>query len=457
VAEQIIRVALYIRVSTDRQAKEGDSLEAQEEALRKYAKEKGYIIVDTYIDGGESGQKLNRTNLTRLLEDVKQNKIDLILFTKLDRWFRSVSDFYKVQSILDKHKVKWKTIWEDYDTTTASGEFWLNMSLALARMEAKRTSERIKNVFDYKYRVQKTVCSGAVPYGYKISEDKKIIIDEEKAQHIRDLYNYYIETNNLLATVRWFQNTIAKKSFSSIKLYLKNKKYIGIYERKKTGEIFYDYIPRILDDETFYKVQEMLEKNIKNYTSKNTEKHCYIFSSLLVCGECGGRFTGNHPHREDRNYYRCKKAIESIYCKNKVTIPETRIEKYLIDNILESIKTKKIEIENISKIEKEKQSILPSLKNKLNKLTELYINDMIDLDYYKKEYNILKSQIDELENKSLLENSPGIDYNKIENFFQNDFETMYYALTSLEKRKLWMSIIDNIEIRGKYDFLINLK
>lgn len=72
---KLLRVALYIRVSTDRQAKEGDSLEAQENALVDYVKKNNHIIVDKYIDGGESGQKLNRTNLTRLLEDVKQGKI----------------------------------------------------------------------------------------------------------------------------------------------------------------------------------------------------------------------------------------------------------------------------------------------------------------------------------------------------------------------------------------------
>ena len=163
--KEIKRVALYIRVSTDRQAKEGDSLEAQENALLEYCNKHNYIIVDKYIDGGESGQKIKRTNLQRMLDDVKQDKIDLILMTKLDRWFRNIGDFYKVIEIIKKHKTDWKTIWEDYDTTTASGEFWLNMSLSMGQLEAKRTSERINSVFDYKYNVQKTVCTGQPPYG----------------------------------------------------------------------------------------------------------------------------------------------------------------------------------------------------------------------------------------------------------------------------------------------------
>ena len=81
--EILKRVALYIRVSTDRQAKEGDSLEAQENALNEYCKQQNYVIIDKYIDGGESGQKIKRTNLQRMLEDVKLGKIDLILMTNL--------------------------------------------------------------------------------------------------------------------------------------------------------------------------------------------------------------------------------------------------------------------------------------------------------------------------------------------------------------------------------------
>ena len=175
--EEINRVALYIRVSTDRQAKEGDSLEAQENALNEYCKQHNYVIVDKYIDGGESGQKIKRTNLQRMLDDVKLGKIDLILMTKLDRWFRSIADFYKVLELINKYNVGWKTIWEDYDTKSAIGKFWLNMSLCMGQLEAQRTSERINDVFEYKYNVQKTVCTGQAPYGYKI-ENKKFVVDE---------------------------------------------------------------------------------------------------------------------------------------------------------------------------------------------------------------------------------------------------------------------------------------
>ena len=208
-------------------------------------------VIDTYIDGGESGQKIKRTNLQRLLRDVEANKIDLVIMTKLDRWFRNVADFYKVIEVLKRNKVNWKTIWEDYDTTTASGEFWLNMSLALGQMEAKRTGERISEIFEHKFKYQKTVCSGNRKYGYNISEEKKYVINEEEAQNIKDLYNHFINTENLLETVKWFKINKKDIGYASIKNYLKDISYTGKYLRKKTGELIDDFIPQIIDKETF--------------------------------------------------------------------------------------------------------------------------------------------------------------------------------------------------------------
>ena len=106
VSKRILRVAIYGRVSTEEQALRGFSIEAQVDALKEYAKKNNMKIVDIYLDEGISGAKppLKRPALNRLLEDVKAGKIDMILFTKLDRWFRSVKEYFKVQEILEDNK-----------------------------------------------------------------------------------------------------------------------------------------------------------------------------------------------------------------------------------------------------------------------------------------------------------------------------------------------------------------
>ena len=132
--DRIVRVALYIRVSTEEQAVHGFSLAAQEEALISFAEENGYKIVGIYKDEGISGRKpvLKRPAMLQLLSDVEAGKVDLIAFTKIDRWFRSVGDFHTVQKILDKHGVMWKTILEDYGTNSADARFKTNIMLSVA-------------------------------------------------------------------------------------------------------------------------------------------------------------------------------------------------------------------------------------------------------------------------------------------------------------------------------------
>lgn len=456
--KEIIRVALYIRVSTDRQAKEGDSLEAQEEALVEYVKKNEYIIVDTYIDGGESGQKIKRTNLQRMLQDVENGKIDLVLMTKLDRWFRNVADFYKVIEILKRNNVNWKTIWEDYDTTTASGEFWLNMSLALGQMEAKRTSERINDVFYYKYNIQKSVCTGQVPYGYKISENKKLIIDEEKAQNIIRLFEHYAKSNNLNETANWFRTNIENKSTYTIKKYLRNTVYIGRFKhynnRTKEYEIIDDYAPRIVSDNLWNKVDRFIQINVKKQVPDAKRKRHndkpYIFSGLLVCKECGHTLSGK-TNTNSNHYYNCRYAYFKK-CDNNKCINEYKLEQILLKRIVPLLKEKKSEIIDISSKEKKIVDNTNQLKTKLKKLTNLYLEEIVDIDYYREQYNLINAEIKKIQEEK--HQKQNIDYKYIDEFLNSNLLEIYEQLDNLEKRRLWASIIDHIEIKDLNDINI---
>ena len=168
-----LRVALYVRVSGQEQAIKGLSLEAQQESLEEYARERGWVIVGVYIDAAKTARKSlgKRTNFLRMLESVKQDNVDLILFTRLDRWFRSVADYYKVMEILDAHNCGWLTTQEQYDTTTAGGRLYINLCLSIAQNEADLCGERIGVVLDSKVK-HGTVVSGKIPFGYRINEER---------------------------------------------------------------------------------------------------------------------------------------------------------------------------------------------------------------------------------------------------------------------------------------------
>ena len=145
----ILRAGLYHRVSTDEQEKFGYSIQTQVDALEEYCKNNNIKIVDHYTDGGVSGGKAasRRPEMSRLLEDVQAGKIDIILFTRLDRWFRNVKEYFKVQEILDKHGVEWKAIWEDYDTTTSNGRMAITIFLAIAQNEREKRCGTCKGGF----------------------------------------------------------------------------------------------------------------------------------------------------------------------------------------------------------------------------------------------------------------------------------------------------------------------
>ena len=148
--KKVEEVALYIRVSTEEQALNGDSLRTQREELTKYAISNGFHIYGIYEDDGFSATNLNRPALNRLLKDVEQNKIDRIFITKLDRLSRGVRNYYKILDTLDEHQVFWQTIFEKYDSSTASGRLHINIMLSVAENESAQTSERIKSVFKTK-------------------------------------------------------------------------------------------------------------------------------------------------------------------------------------------------------------------------------------------------------------------------------------------------------------------
>ena len=148
------RIACYIRVSSQEQKLHGLSLDSQRDVLRRYAEKHGLKIVEWYEDEGVSGRKLirRRPALQRMLNDAKAGKFDRIIFIKLDRYFRSVAEYYECQKILEANKVTWTATEEKYDLTTANGRYWVTQKLAMAEYEADQTGERINLVNEYKIR-----------------------------------------------------------------------------------------------------------------------------------------------------------------------------------------------------------------------------------------------------------------------------------------------------------------
>lgn len=436
----MIRVALYIRVSTEEQALHGDSIEAQKQALRDYAEKNQYKIIDYYIDDGFTATSLNRPNLQRLLNDIKEGKIDLVIFTKIDRWSRGVRNYYKIQDVLDTHKVHWKTIFENYDTSTAAGQLHINIMLSVAENEAAVTSERIKAVFNNKVK-NKEVITGKVPKGYKI-ENKKLVIDKETVHIVENIFSHFETHQSKRATMNFLREELGVNlSYKTISNMLSNSLYKGEYR----GVI--NYCPAIIDKKRFDKIQLLLKRNI----SSNTANRVYLFSSLLVCSHCDHNMGGFNTKHNDKFFfnYRCNFNYYRKLCSNNHCISEKKLERKVIEQFKLQLYDYIVDNE-LKKKNKPKKSNKIEIENKIKKLNDLYINDFITLEEYKEKHAFYKSKI--IEDNYLKDTSNIEMYKKMLNI---DFEEKYLKLEREDKRAFWRSFIK--EIRIDHDGNIKLK
>lgn len=429
-----MRVALYIRVSSEEQALHGLSIEAQTEALRRWAKDNRADVVGEYVDAGISARKKasSRPALQKLLADVEHDLIDLIVFTKLDRWFRSVSEYYKAQEVLEAHGVDWRTIQEDYDTASASGRLKINIMLAVAQDEADRTSERIKMIFASKTAKREPI-SGKVPLGYKI-ENKKLVPDPETAPVAQDIFRQYIALRSISA-LRWYilDKYGLEYTHTSVRNLLKNERYIG------TAHGDPEYCEPIIDYNTFMHAAEIRTERAERFPRARTGR-VYLFAGLCYCAECGNRMPA-HLVKNNNIYYRCSRADKLKKCTHKRHTSQKHIESFLRENIISSIER----FNASAPKQKKPRPDAERVKAKLAKLTDLYLNDLIDKDIYAAQYAALSAQTAEPEEP---EPRP-IDTSEL-----HDALKLYDELTPAARKELWSRTVSKIIISNTNEITI---
>ena len=436
----LIRAAIYIRVSTDAQAKKGDSMDEQLETCTNYIdNNESMVLQGVYIDDGISGQKLNRGDFSRLIQNVRAGEVDFIIFTKLDRWFRNLRHYLNTQDILEKNGVNWLAVSQPYyDTSTPQGRAFIAQSMTFAELEAQNDSERILSVFDYKYR-HGEVLSGKTPLGYRIVD--KHLQPDESAPVALDIFEFYSRTGALNATILYLENRygIVMSQANLKKAILTNTKYIGVFRDNL------EYCPAIVPRDLFDDVQRKLEYNVKS-----SQRYPYIFSGLVVCARCGHACSG-FTHRAGRNKagkiykypaYRCRGAFPSRRCVNRKLIFESTLEKYVLNNI------KPLLSEYIADYEVKAAPVVDNAKRravllkKIDKLKELFLNDLITLDEFKNDKAAYMAQIDELSDAS----EPVKDLSALRDFLKMNISGIYDSMSNEEKRYLWRSVIKEIRI-----------
>nr|WP_288892873.1 recombinase family protein [uncultured Blautia sp.] len=438
--DKLTRTALYIRVSGEEQKIKGLSLEAQQERLEAYAKERGWIITGVYIDAAKTARKNmhKRTEFQKMMDSVKRNEVDILLFCRLDRWFRSVADYYKVMETLEAHNCAWKTTDEEYDTTTANGRLYINVKLSIAQNEADIDGERIDVVFDSKIQ-HGTVISGSCPFWLRVNSEKRLELIPENVSIIQDAFNYFEMSTSQRATIKYIRETYAVNwCDATFRRMLSDKLVIGIYDRN--GRYNPNFCPAIISQEQFNRVQGLLSKNSRS----NPSGRVYIFTGVLACDECSHNLVGFYCR--GIYYYRCNQHYSRGRCPHNTTIREEKIESWLFEHLSDEIEKYEISWDIQAAEKKRRASSVDRavLRKKLTKLKELYMEDLIDLDSYRKDYENYTTALAKLEEPE--DEALHVDLSGVRQIVSTNFQNTYNTLTREEKRTLWKSALKEIKV-----------
>ena len=454
----ILRVACYERVSTTEQAMKGFSIPAQIDKLTEYCNDHGMKIVGHYTDEGKSGTlpPLKRPALQRLLEDVQAGKIDMILFTKLDRWFRSVKEYFKVQSVLDKHNVAWKAIHEDYDTTTANGRMAITIFIAIAQNERDKTSERIKAIYAHKRKNKDASFFGGPHnvFGYLMEKDAdgitRLVKNPAEKEMCEEFWKLLIEHDNVLMITRHMFNVYGVKKTTAAWRHIATRSiYCGMYEGID------DYCEAYVSKENWEIVQTRFDA--KKQDAK--PNRIYLFSGMMRCPMCGVMLTATYSNntykgvKHPYSVYRCPNKV--TFCNYKRTLSEATLEKMLCERLPEMIEKEiaAMELEILSRKEKPKSNPA-ALRERMRTLNASYMAGNKTDDEYVQESIEIKHLIEQAEQESpLLERN----LSPLKEMLNSELWTTYSTLGLEEKRIFWRNTLKEIKIDDNkiYDVVLN--
>lgn len=314
------KICFYIRVSTEEQAKnlEG-SIKNQKERLLEAVKFKNLSgnfgeVVSIYIDRAKSGKDTNRPELQKMLFEISQGKIDLVMVSEISRISRNMKDFSEIWELMKKHNCGFYSLRENFDTTTAAGEMVLYTIANIAQFERRQVSERVSA--NIKARAKRGLYNGgSVPLGFKLGEKKGYLeLDKEMADLVRLCFSTYLEKESLSQTAkylndqghtirRWKQGggkfkRLGHFSVDNLHKILVNKAYIGI-KVFKDGELKSEtdavWEP-IVDEDNFNRVQVKLKKNLIKKKPHSKKRYPYLLSGITFCKACGDAMCGKSAH-----------------------------------------------------------------------------------------------------------------------------------------------------------------
>ena len=314
------RCALYVRVSTERQAG-GNSLGTQKAQLLQYAKARGYEVADLYTDVGLSGKNTKRPELQRMLSEAREGRFEIVVVAKVDRISRSMRDLLEMIAVLREHGVEFASVGQQFDTSEPMGRLTLHILGSFAQFERELLVERTRGGHLHRLRKSDWSC-GPVPFGYRKVDGKLVEVPQE-AKVVQRIFSLFLNLKSRrgLALALNEEGVLTRRgkcwTSNTVTAILINPVYTGanVYGRRANGDFAlkercaWVVIPGVrkplVDQETFEAVQELLARGSRKRKKAQAEE--YLLSGLLRCGVCGSAMCGSAKRKGGKlyRYYKC--------------------------------------------------------------------------------------------------------------------------------------------------------
>ena len=469
---------LYMRVSTEDQAREGFSLPEQKERLEAYCKFKGFVIKDYYTDAGISAKTGNyRPEFERLKEDIKSKKINTIIALKQDRITRSIFDWEELMRFLEENDAYLDCVNDDINTTNANGKMVSRILMSVSQQEIERTSERTK------VGLAGAIKQGHIPHqaplGYK-HENKKLVIDHLTKDVVIRIFELYHKgmSYQKISTLFNKEQVLGKTNWrdSSIVAILENEIYKGDFvhgKRTKHPTYYENVVEPIVSKEMWEECQVQKKKNSKSYQRTLT----YLFLQKLRCPKCNRILGGKATQKKNGNIY------YYYYCHDcKINFKESLVEEYFNDFVNELVEYDSVVNQFFLPMIKQKfdepqeelKKDINKQKDKLERIKRAYINGVFSLEEYNDERKLVEFALEKLQNEldeatscETLNFTPqdillkrDIDYInkvKLEKEYKERTKT-WKDYTREEKSELIMKYVDDIKlgILNNYIYVDNI-
>lgn len=390
--------AIYCRVSTEDQAREGYSLPEQQEKLKDLCKYRDYNIYKVYEDAGISGKDMDhRPAFMEMLEDVRDKKVNVIVAYKLDRVTRSVRDLEILITELEKYECALECAMDDINTSTANGRFFVRMLTVLSQLEIERVSERVK------FGMVGAIKDGHIPVRKTLGfmrDGKKLVINPEEKEVVVRMFELYSKgySYSKIANIFNEEKVLNKTNWreNSLQHLLSNPLFKGdfISGGRVGNPIYYENVVEpIVSKELWEECQVQTKKNTRTYQRRND----YIFFQKILCPNCHRIMACKAPGGKKKHYiyYKCNDC--GCYVREDM-LEEKLIEEISLIIEFDMVVRKyyapllKHKLENPNDLLKKEINIL---KDKVNRLKEAYLNQIIDIDEYKSDKEHLEKRIKE--------------------------------------------------------------